>query len=121
MIVEVESARVDQWLWAVRMFKSRSAATEACRGGHVRVNDSSAKAASHVKAGDRVEANVHGRRRVLEVVEVIDKRVGAAKALECLVDLSPPAQTRPETAFARQPGAGRPTKRDRRDLERLRR
>jgi ribosome-associated heat shock protein Hsp15 len=117
-----DETRVDKWLWAVRLFKTRSLATEACRGGHVRVNGSPAKPATVVRAGDRVEARVHGRGRVLEVVRVIDKRVGAPVAAECLVDHSPPEPRGDEATgmWARDRGAGRPTKRDRRRLDRLR-
>jgi ribosome-associated heat shock protein Hsp15 len=117
----VDSARVDQWLWAVRLYKTRSAATDACRAGHVRVNGSSAKAASHVRAGDRVEAHLRGRSRILEVLRVVDKRVGASEADACLIDHSPPAEARKDLVFARGRGTGRPTKRDRRELDRLRR
>lgn len=118
----MDETRVDKWLWAVRLFKTRAQATAACKGGHVRVNGASAKPAAVVRAGDRVEAHVHGRRRVLEVVRVIDKRVGAPLAAECLVDHSPPEPPREQAGdvFARDRGAGRPTKRDRRRLDRLR-
>ena len=114
--------RVDVWLWAVRIYRSRSAATAACRGGHVRVNRAPAKASTHVKVGDRVEAFV-GRERILEVVVVIDKRVGATVAATCLVDHSPPVVVvkRLPRVFVRAPGTGRPTKRERRDLDRLQR
>jgi ribosome-associated heat shock protein Hsp15 len=115
----MESARVDQWLWAVRLYKTRLAATEACRAGHVRVNGSVAKAASQVRVGDRVETHLHGRSRILEVALVIDKRVGASQAAECVIDRSPPAEAREEPVFARGRGTGRPTKRDRRELDRL--
>jgi ribosome-associated heat shock protein Hsp15 len=118
----VEETRVDKWLWAVRVTRTRSLATEACRGGHVRVNGTPAKPATVVRAGDRVEARLHGRARVLEVVRVIDKRVGAPVAAECLVDHSPPPPTREEAPrdWARDRGTGRPTKRDRRRLDRFR-
>jgi ribosome-associated heat shock protein Hsp15 len=118
----VDATRVDRWLWAVRQYKSRAAATDACRGGHVRVNGASAKPATTVRVGDRVEARAHGRHRVLEVVRVIDKRVGAPVAAECLVDHSPPPPPRDQvaTTFTRDPGSGRPTKRDRRQLDRFR-
>ncbi|MGH9211399.1 MAG: RNA-binding S4 domain-containing protein [Acidimicrobiales bacterium] len=119
----VEVTRVDRWLWAVRVYKTRAAATTACRGGHVRVNGSPAKPATSVRAGDRVDANVHGRPRSLEVVQVIDKRVGAPVAATCLVDHSPVptrAEGREPRVFARDAGAGRPTKRDRRRLDRFR-
>ena len=86
------------------------------------MNGAAAKPATPVRVGDRVQAVVHERQRVLEVVRVIDKRVAAAVAAECAVDHSPPAPPREERApvFARASGAGRPTKRDRRHLDRLR-
>jgi ribosome-associated heat shock protein Hsp15 len=118
----LESTRVDRWMWAVRLFKSRAAATDACRGGHVRVNGHPAKPAATVRVGDRVAARVHDRDRVLEVVRVIDRRVGAPIAAECVVDHSPPPPERDWTqpAFARDPATGRPTKKERRQLDRFR-
>lgn len=117
----MDAVRVDVWLWAVRLYKTRSLATAACRGGHVRVNRAPAKASTPVKTGDRVEAFIE-RERVLEVAAVIDKRVGAAIAANCLVDHSPPAPVvrREPRVFVRPPGSGRPTKRERRELDRLR-
>jgi ribosome-associated heat shock protein Hsp15 len=117
----VGPARVDRWLWAVRVFKTRADATEACRGGHVRVNGTAAKAATRVGPGDRVVAHVHGSDRVLEVVDPIEKRVGAPVAAACLVDHTPPAPAREDAPFVRTRGTGRPTKRDRRQLDRIRR
>lgn len=113
---------MDLWLWAVRIYKTRSAATAACRGGHVRVNRAAAKASTPVKVGDRVEAYAE-RERILEVTKVIDKRVGAPVAATCLVDHSPPAPVvkRLPRVAVREPGSGRPTKRERREIDRLRR
>jgi ribosome-associated heat shock protein Hsp15 len=118
----VTDARVDQWLWAVRLFKTRSAATDACRGGHVMVNGKPVKASHPVRVGDRVEALVHSRQRDLEVIRVIDKRAGAAIAAECAIDHSPPPPEKEEDLqwFVRERGAGRPTKRERRTLDRFR-
>jgi ribosome-associated heat shock protein Hsp15 len=118
----VDATRVDRWLWAVRLYKTRTDATAACRGGHVEVNDVPAKPATTVRVGDRVAARVHDRDRVLEVVRIIDKRVGAAVAAECVVDHSPPAPPRElaPVVFARDPSTGRPTKRDRRRLDEFR-
>ncbi|HKX69802.1 MAG TPA: RNA-binding S4 domain-containing protein [Acidimicrobiales bacterium] len=118
----MEMTRVDRWLWAVRLYKTRSDATAACRGGHVRINGAPAKPATTVRVGDRVEARAHGRQRVLEVARIIDKRVGAAVSAECMVDHSPPPPTRDREAptFTRDIGAGRPTKRERRRLDRFR-
>ena len=119
----MESVRIDRWLVAVRLFKTRAAAAGACTGGHVRVNGSSVKASSKIKAGDRVEARIAKRERIVEVARLIEKRVGAPAAAECYVDHSPPPEPRERmTATAvREPGAGRPTKRDRRMIDRFRR
>jgi ribosome-associated heat shock protein Hsp15 len=118
----MDGARVDAWLWAVRLFKSRSAATAACKGGHVKINGVTAKAATSLKVGDRVDALVHGDRRSLEVVRLIAKRVGAPVAVECYVDHSPPRERdAPGQAISvRDRGAGRPTKRERRQIDKLR-
>lgn len=118
----METTRVDRWLWAVRLYKTRSMATDACRGGHVEVNGVPAKPAATVRVGDRVTAKVDGWERVLDVVQVIDKRVGAPVAAECVVDQSPPRPKQEFVAplFARDRATGRPTKRDRRQLDRFR-
>ena len=120
--VSIDATRIDQWLWAVRVFKTRSTAAEACRGGHVRINGSAAKPARPVRVGDRVEVRVADRDRVFEVVQLIDRRVAASLATECLVDHSPPAPPRDYVAplFRRDPGTGRPTKKDRRSMDRFR-
>lgn len=117
----MEAARADRWLWAVRLYKTRSAATTACDAGHVRVNGVAAKPATRVRVGDRVEARTRQQLRLLEVSKVVDKRVGVAAAAECFVDHSPdPPPRTPSPAGIREAGAGRPTKRDRRLLDRLR-
>lgn len=117
-----DEIRVDRWLWSVRLFKTRSAAAAACRGGHVTLNGTAAKPSSTVRVGDTVEALVGRRTRVAEVTKVIGRRVGAPVAQECYIDHSPPPPTRESTGpvFQRDPGAGRPTKRDRRRMEHLR-
>lgn len=118
----MDGTRVDRWLWAVRLFKTRAGATDACRGGHVTVNGTRVKAASAVRVGDRVAAHVGERDRVVEVVALIDQRVGAPLAAECYVDHSPPPPRRVDVGdvLRRDPGTGRPTKRDRRAIDRLR-
>lgn len=117
----MDSTRVDRWLWAVRVYKTRQAANEACRAGHVRVNDGRVKPSAAVRVGDTVSARAGGRDRVLEVARVIDKRVGAPAAAECVIDRSPPpAPPEPAAGADRARGAGRPTKRERRQLERAR-
>jgi ribosome-associated heat shock protein Hsp15 len=119
----VSSTRVDKWLWAVRLYKTRSAATDACRAGHVRVNKVAAKPATVVRPGDTVEARSTEREHVVEVTSIIEKRVGAPLAATCYIDHSPPPPSKEEAGalnFARDRGAGRPTKRDRRQLDRAR-
>lgn len=102
------------------MTKTRSDAAAVCRSGHVTVNGKTAKPSTPVRAGDHVEARIHQRERILDVVSVISKRVGAALAVEHYVDHSPPEPEREAVVFARERGAGRPTKRDRRQLDKLR-
>ena len=120
-VVELESTRVDRWLWSVRLVKTRTDAAEACRGGHVRVNGRPAKPATMVSPGDEVRAGVGQTTRVVEVVRVIQKRVGAADAVTCFLDRTPkPAAAETIAVAARDRGAGRPTKRDRRMLDKLR-
>jgi ribosome-associated heat shock protein Hsp15 len=117
----VDTTRVDKWVWAIRLYKTRADATAACRGGHVKVNGASAKPATPVRVGDRVEAHVHDTNRDVEVAQLIDKRVGAAVAATCFVDHTPPAPEVDRTRVApRERGAGRPTKRERRELDRWR-
>ncbi|WP_174817204.1 RNA-binding S4 domain-containing protein [Nocardia brasiliensis] len=114
-------ARVDSWTWAVRLFKTRSAAAEACRGGHVRVNGSTAKPAQPVKPGDEVRIRVGGIERIVIVERIVTKRVGAPIAAQCLIDRSPPPPARELLAAmpSRDRGSGRPTKRERRETDRL--
>lgn len=112
---------MDRWLWAVRLTKTRPDAAEACRGGHVKVNGRPAKPATSVVPGDEVRARVGDTERIVEVVRVIQKRVGAADAVTCFLDRTPkPPPTETVVVAVRDRGAGRPTKRDRRMLERLR-
>ncbi|MCX6471578.1 MAG: RNA-binding S4 domain-containing protein [Corynebacteriales bacterium] len=116
------STRVDSWIWAVRLTKTRSQAASACRGGHVKVNGTPAKPAQHVAPGDEVRLRVGGRDRIVEVVTVLSKRVGPPVAAAAMIDRSPPPPPREVLASIplRDRGAGRPTKRERRDTDRLR-
>jgi ribosome-associated heat shock protein Hsp15 len=112
---------VDRWLWAVRLTKTRTDAAAACRGGHVRVNDRPAKPATTVTPGDEVRVRTTDRIRIVEVVRVIQKRVGAADAATCFIDRTPAPPPEALVPVARRErGAGRPTKRERRVLDRFR-
>ncbi|MEE6281274.1 RNA-binding S4 domain-containing protein [Georgenia sunbinii] len=117
-----DSVRVDSWLWAVRIFKSRTQASVACRGGHVRVEGERAKPSTLVGPGSRVIVMVGPRERRLVVQRAIAKRVGAPVAATAMIDESPPPPPRAEMPFVphRLPGSGRPTKRERREITRLR-
>ncbi|MEU9448378.1 RNA-binding S4 domain-containing protein [Streptomyces sp. NPDC048277] len=117
-----ETVRIDSWIWAVRLIKTRSMGATACRGGHVQVNGERVKPAHSLRVGDEVRLRHEGRERVVIVKRLIRKRVGAPVAAQCLVDNSPPPPPREAVApiGIRDRGAGRPTKRDRRELERLR-
>jgi ribosome-associated heat shock protein Hsp15 len=118
----MDGTRIDRWLWAVRLVKTRSTAAQACRAGHVQINGVRAKAAAPVRVGDTVRARLGGRERVVEVVRLPVSRLGAELAAACLVDRSPPPPPRdPLVGFSpRDRGAGRPTKRDRRQLDQAR-
>lgn len=120
------STRLDKWLWAARCFKTRTRATDACAAGHVRVNGDIAKAARAVRVGDLVVAQTDGGERTLKVLGLDDVRGPATEARLLYEDLTPPPVPKDkrlawldEPVGEREPGAGRPTKRDRRALDRL--
>ena len=115
------SARIDVWLWSVRQVRSRSAATSACKAGHVRINGETAKPAQHVSVGDEVRYRVDGFDRLLTVTQILTKRVGAPIARTAYIDSSPPRPSPLDTpaAVIRDRGAGRPTKKERRQLDAL--
>lgn len=107
-------------MWAVRLTKTRPDAAAACRGGHVRVNDRVAKPSTVVSPGDIVRARVGDNTRTVEVVRVIQKRVGAPDAVTCYLDRTPVSPVKSAPVAARRRGAGRPTKRDRRMVDKWR-
>ena len=117
-----DTVRVDSWIWSVRLLKSRSQAAAACRGGHVRVNEERVKPAHLVRVGDEVRVRLDQHEKVVVVTKLISKRVSAPAAVECYADHSPPPPPRElfSAVGVRDRGAGRPTKRDRRDMDRLR-
>jgi ribosome-associated heat shock protein Hsp15 len=117
-----KAIRLDLWLVAARLYKTRGLAQAACTGGRVKVNDQSSKPSHLVKGGDEVRAETPAGLRVLIVKYLADKRLSAPLARELYDDRSPPRPPRdvqPDIAV-RERGAGRPTKADRRALQRLR-
>ncbi len=115
--------RIDKWLWAVRLFKTRSLAAEACRGGKVKVNGAPAKAARDVRIGDLLDVQTVEFRRKVRVVGLVDKRVGAAVVPQSMEDLTPPEEFTRKTdpnfrpLNLRPKGSGRPTKKERRQMD----
>lgn len=119
------TARLDKWLWAVRLFKTRALATDACRAGGVTVNDLAAKPARDLRAGELVGVRQGLVHRSLRVVGFPKGRVSAKQVPEYCEDLTPPEEIakareqRVQQFLAREKGSGRPTKRDRRAMEKL--
>ena len=121
----MEKVRIDKWLWSVRIYKSRSLATEACRSNEVRIDDILVKPSSTVQRGNTVAVRKDGFNLSFRVIDLIDKRVSAPLAQLCYEDLTPAEErnkykewfigkARPEV---RSRGTGRPTKKERRDLD----
>lgn len=122
---KAEKVRVDKWLWAVRIFKSRSLAGEVCRQGHVKLEGKTLKPSAGVEEGMLLRVRRNGYDMQYKVLKLISKRVGAPIALTCYEDLTPEEELKKfdewfvgkSGAERREKGAGRPTKRERRDLE----
>jgi ribosome-associated heat shock protein Hsp15 len=120
-----ERARLDKWLWAIRMFKTRALATDACRAGSVEVNALVAKPARDLHEGEQVTVKQGLVTRTLRVVGIPKSRVGAKLVATYCEDLTPPEEfekaqkERLQHVLAREKGSGRPTKRERRDIDRL--
>lgn len=124
----IEKVRVDKWLWAIRFFKSRSQATEACKEGKITLDEQVLKPSHSVVIGDQLTVKKNGIFYSLEVVQLIEKRVAAPIAQTCYIDHTPESELRKFDDWYlarsgrgefREKGLGRPTKRDRREIERL--
>jgi ribosome-associated heat shock protein Hsp15 len=116
----VSTVRVDKFLTAARIYKSRTQASDACTANHVKINGQNAKPSTPVKVGDEVIAHAPRGMVVLEVKTLAEKRLSAALARELYEDHSPPPPPREERVAPRLRGAGRPTKAERRALDRFR-
>ncbi|MDA9774073.1 RNA-binding S4 domain-containing protein [Saprospiraceae bacterium] len=121
----LNKVRVDKWLWSIRIFKTRSLSTDRCKSGKVSINDKNVKPAYLVKVGDVLQVRKEGFNLTLKVVKLLEKRVGAPLAIECYENLTTEEEMnkykdwyigKSRSEF-REKGAGRPTKRDRRELE----
>lgn len=121
----MKKVRIDKWLWSVRIFKTRTLAATKCKKGKVKINDQMAKASSDVKIGDHIMVEKNRYNLQFEVLGLIEKRVGAPKAQEMYKDLTPESELKKFDRWYvgkkknefREPGKGRPTKKERRELE----
>lgn len=122
---EIDHMRLDRWLWAVRVYKTRSDAAEACRGSAVRLNEGIAKPSAKVRVGDTIVARTKALTRTLHVLGLTENRVGATLVPQYIDDQTPEIEyekAREKRTNARvhaHTGGGRPTKKDRRDIEKL--
>jgi ribosome-associated heat shock protein Hsp15 len=116
----MDRQRIDKWLWHARVVRTRSAAAQLAGSGHVRINGTRIDVASRpVRPGDVVTAALDRRVRVMKVLQFAERRGGAAVASALYEDLSPPAVAEPQSGPIREPGSGRPTKRERRAIDGL--
>lgn len=120
-----ESIRIDKYLWAIRAFKTRSQATDACKGGKIKMDGIAAKASRDIKIGDIIEFKVGQLNKKIRVTQILKNRVAASLAVQFYEDLTP-AEEYERIQFIhemkteiRDRGTGRPSKKDRRDLDRL--
>ena len=118
-----EPIRIDKYLWAVRLYKTRSLATDACRCGHVRMNGQPRKPSHEIKAGEIYEVSIEQLHRVIQVRQPLGNRVGAKLVENFMTDLTPQEEyeriqmVRQYAFEKRDRGSGRPTNRARRDIE----
>lgn len=121
---EIQKTRIDKWLWAIRIYKTRTLASDACAAGKIKIDGDSVKASYMLKVGQTVHINKQGDKLVLKSIKLIEKRVGAALAVECYEDLTPPEEKEklkfPAIFYeVRDKGVGRPTKKDRREIDKF--
>ena len=125
-MAEKNTTRIDKWLWAVRIYKTRSIATEACAGGKVKIDGNKIKASRMVRKGDFIQVREGVIKYDYKVLKIAEKRMGAKLVPEFLEDITPkeelaklqPAQK--QTIQTREKGMGRPTKRERRNMDKFR-
>lgn len=121
----MDSVRIDKFLWAIRAYKTRSEAADACNGGKIKIAGVNAKAAKQVKAGDTIDVRKGPSLFTYRVLRPTENRVGAALVPDFAEDLTPAGEREklraPRETFTviRDPGTGRPTKKDRRALDAL--
>ncbi len=121
--MEPGKVRIDKWLWSVRIFKTRSLATEACRNGKVKINGQPVKASHEIKAEEIITIQQQQIIKTVKVFAILDKRVSARLVPQYMEDLTPASEyekmetIKAVTFIYRPKGLGRPTKKERRDIE----
>lgn len=121
----MDTIRLDKWLWTVRLFKTRSQATEACKGGKVKMAGVNAKPSKEVRVGDQIDIVQTGIRKSVRIKQIGNNRVGPNLVTELMEDLTPPEEleklqmAREINYERRERGSGRPSKKDRRNIDRL--
>ena len=124
-MLELEKVRIDKWLWAVRIFKTRTLAAEACNKGHVKIGEMPAKPSRELKGGEVVKVRIAPIEREYRVQQLTDKRMSAQLASNFVEDITPVETLEflnsvKAYGFESRPrGSGRPTKRDRRMIDKL--
>ncbi|MCK4676866.1 MAG: RNA-binding S4 domain-containing protein [Bacteroidales bacterium] len=124
---ELLSVRIDKWLWAVRVFKTRNQAGEACRGGKVKINNLAVKPSREIKIDDIINIQLGQLTKTIQVTGLIRNRVSAKLATEHVIDLTPEEEysrlkmTKKANYEKRDKGEGRPTKKQRRQIVNLKR
>ena len=121
----MNKVRIDKWLWSIRIFKSRSISTEACKSGKVSLNGKNLKPSYLISIGEIVEVRKNGFSLLFKSIKLIEKRVSAPLAQECYENLTSQEELNKYKDWfigksgteMRQPGAGRPTKKERREIE----
>lgn len=121
---ETDKVRLDKWLWAVRIFKTRSQATEACRKGRIVINGAEAKPSREIKTGDTIFIRKLPVMYAIRVIEPVDNRLPAKRVHEYIDDITSPEELeklklKDMTFFKRERGSGRPTKKERRLLDEI--
>lgn len=120
-----EKLRIDKYLWSIRLFKTRSLATEACRAGRVKKEGNNIKPSYEVKIGEVYQVSKAVEKKTIKVLDLLYTRVDAKKAVLAYADLTPPEETAKYKSMFHSPvltrdrGTGRPTKKDRREIDDL--
>jgi len=115
--------RIDKWLWAVRLYKTRSQAADACRGGRVSISNQTVKPSREIKIGNIIQIKILQITKTVKVIGIIENRVSAKIAVNLVEDLTPPEEynklkiAKDEFFVKREKGSGRPTKKDKREID----